>query len=68
MNTKNKAPSEIKYSKSRVSIIPFAIEEKCTFAERKDSALTIEAGSKIKNESINVRTIQITQPTKKAII
>ena len=68
MNTKNKAPSEIKYSKSRVSIIPLAIEEKCTFAERNDKALTIEAGSRTKKESINVRTMQITKPTKNAII
>ena len=43
-------------------------QRKGTFAERKDSVLTIEAGSKTKNESINVRTMQITKPTKNAII
>ena len=49
-------------------MMPRAIDEKCDAAEMYDSAATISAGRKIKNESINVSEMQMIKAAKNAMI
>ena len=65
---KKNAVSEIKYSRSRVSIIPREIDVKCWFALMNARKLTIGPGRKIRNSLIIVRTMQIMNAVKNAII
>lgn len=68
MRKKKNTVSEAKYKRSRVSMMPRAIDEKCDAAEMYDSAATISAGRKIKNESISVSEMQMIKAAKNAMI